>query len=71
MSVWGDAGAGGDISAVSSSLASGVKGIYSGGSVFVAIKDDSTLVAWGNSSYGGSMNAIPAALQSDTSYLSA
>lgn len=70
VSAWGDVTAGGDISAVSSSLASGVKGVYAGGSVFIAIKDDSTLVAWGNSSYGGSMNAIPAALQSETSYLS-
>lgn len=68
---WGDSAAGGNTSVVSSSLASGVKGIYSGGSVFVAIKDDSTLVAWGNSNYGGAMDAIPSALQGDTSYFSA
>lgn len=70
VEVWGDMSAGGDSSAVTNELASGVKGVYSGGSVFVAIKDDSTLVAWGNNAYGGSTNQIPAGLQGTVSYLS-
>ena len=50
---WGDPDEGGDASAVSADLASGVASIYASQAAFVALKDDSSIVVWGSDYEGG------------------
>ena len=49
---WGDLDNGGDQSAVSSHL-TGVSSIYSNASAFVAVKNDGSVVTWGDVNSGG------------------
>ena len=62
--IWGDKGAGGEISAqLLPSLASDVLKVYSNTYAFAATKKDGTVVTWGSASNGGeigpSINSIP------------
>ena len=62
---WG--GSGGDSSAVSARLASGVSQIFSTGSAFAALKADGSVVTWGDS--GGDSSAVAALLASGVSQI--
>ncbi len=76
--VWGMATQGGSLdngtlngnypSNVASLLTSGVKAVYSNinGYAFVALKEDGTVVTWGNPSQGGDSSAVYNALQPHT-----
>jgi hypothetical protein len=55
---WGDQHDGGDSSAVSAQLQSGVYHIISTQSAFVAFKKDGSIVVWGNSWYGADTSAV-------------
>ena len=51
---WGDAGSGGNSSAVAGSLTSDVTAVYSTLTAFAALKSDGSVVTWGNPTRGGS-----------------
>ena len=55
MTTWGDASAGGDSSAVASSLTQLVAGVVgnTAGRAFAALKLDGTAVSWGDPNEGG------------------
>eukprot|EP00933_Yihiella_yeosuensis_P059478 TRINITY_DN6080_c0_g1_i4.p1 TRINITY_DN6080_c0_g1~~TRINITY_DN6080_c0_g1_i4.p1 ORF type:complete len:133 (+),score=29.94 TRINITY_DN6080_c0_g1_i4:308-706(+) len=61
---------GGDSSSVASSLQSGVVQVFgfagfgSSGGAFAAIKDDGSVVTWGNENYGGDSSSVADSLQS-------
>ncbi len=52
---WGSSTGGGDSSAVSASLSSGVIEIYSNWRAFAALKNDGSVVTWGQNTFGGNM----------------
>lgn len=69
---WGYPGAGGDSTAVASSLASGVvdvRGTAEG--AFAALKSDGSVVAWGDSAYGGDSSSVSGHLGAGVVALSA
>ena len=45
-----------------SSLLTGVKTIYSSGGAFAALKNDGSVVSWGNDYYGGDSSAVASQL---------
>ena len=49
-------------SAVSSELSSDVKTIYSTQKAFAALKDDGSVVTWGDSDYGGDSSSVSSKL---------
>ena len=53
MVTWGYPHFGGDSSEVSSQLQSGVTKIFSTDTAFAALKEDGSVVTWGNPEYGG------------------
>ena len=61
---WGDAGYGGDSSAVREELQSGVRNIFSTRSAFAAVKDDGRVITWGKDGWGGDSSAVREELQS-------
>ncbi|MGJ0605285.1 Calx-beta domain-containing protein [Cylindrospermopsis raciborskii] len=61
---WGDSGAGGSSSSVSSSLTSGVTQIFSTGGAFAALKSDGSVVTWGLREYGGDSSSVSSSLTS-------
>ena len=61
---WGRSDLGGDISSVSSQLASGVSQIFSTYSAFAALKDDGFVITWGPSWAGGDSSSVAGDLQS-------
>jgi hypothetical protein len=61
---WGNTGYGGDSSAVSSSLSSGVVGLYSTITAFAALKSDGSVVTWGDAGSGGSSTSVASQLAS-------
>jgi alpha-tubulin suppressor-like RCC1 family protein len=76
---WGRAEYGGDSSiatatyspyqlaytSVANSLTSGVVAVYSNSDAFAALKTDGSVVAWGNSSYGGDSSLVASSLLSN------
>ena len=58
MVTWGQSDWGGDSSAVSSALASGVVKVFAAREAFAALKADGSVVTWGNSNYGGDSSAV-------------
>ncbi len=54
VTTYGDTSKGGNSSGVAASISSGVVHIYANNNAFAALKDDGSVVAWGNASYGGS-----------------
>ena len=61
---WGYGGTGGDNSAVTSQLSSGVRQIFSAGTAFAALKTDGSVVSWGNGDGGGNSSAVASQLSS-------
>jgi uncharacterized protein YjbI with pentapeptide repeats len=61
---WGYSENGGNSSAVSSSLSSGVVSVYSTDTACAALKSNGSVVTWGNSSEGGDSSAVAASLSS-------
>ncbi|CAE8740268.1 unnamed protein product [Polarella glacialis] len=55
---WGDAGCGGDSSAVAPLLTEGVIQVCGNVLAFAAIKDDGSVVTWGNAGCGGDSSAV-------------
>ena len=55
---WGDSNYGGDSSAVSSDLSSGVTEIFSTSFAFAALKTDGSVITWGDSVRGGDSSAV-------------
>jgi hypothetical protein len=55
---------GGDSSSVSDKLTSGVIAIYSAGVAFAALKEDGSVVTWGNSDLGGDSSGVSGLLSS-------
>ena len=55
---WGDDYSGGDSSAVTDEIQSGVVDIVSSTRAFAALKDDGSVVTWGASSYGGNSSSV-------------
>lgn len=49
-------------------LLHGVRAVYAGCTSFIALKDDKTIVVWGNIVEGGDMSQIPADIQGNVSY---
>ena len=64
MITWGDSNYGGDSSAVSSDLTSGVSVIYCTENAFAAVKSDGSVITWGDSNYGGDSSAVSSDLTS-------
>ncbi|CAK0789568.1 unnamed protein product [Prorocentrum cordatum] len=60
VATWGDAGYGGDSSAVRHQLSGGVRSIHATASAFAAVKDldDGTTVTWGCPGDGGDSSAV-------------
>ena len=67
--VWGDAGFGGDASAVAASLTSGVVNIYTTNGAFAALKSNGQVITWGSSGEGGSPSASGITTQLDSCLL--
>ena len=61
---WGNSGQGGDSSAVSASLGSGVSQIFSTIYAFAALKSDGSVVSWGRSDQGGDSSGVASQLSS-------
>jgi len=71
---WGDQNSGGNSSvyntttnsytSVASSLTSGVVSIYSNGFAFAALKNDGSVVTWGDDRYGGNSSSVSSSLTS-------
>ena len=61
---WGDSNYGGDSSAVSSDLSSGVTEIISNARANAALKIDGSVITWGDSDYGGDISAVSTDLSS-------
>ena len=59
MVAWGSARFGGDSTAVAPQLL-GVQQIHASEGAFAAIKEDGTVVTWGNSSAGGDSSTVEA-----------
>ncbi|CAE8733309.1 unnamed protein product [Polarella glacialis] len=55
---WGEAGTGGDSSAVAALLTEGVIHVYGTQSAFAAIKANGSVVSWGDAQYGGDSSAV-------------
>ena len=66
MVTWGNNG-GGDSSSVASELSSGVSNIYSNEYAFAALKDDGSVVTWGNINFGGDSSSVASELSSSVS----
>ena len=62
---WGYSDWGGNSSAVSGELQSGVTQIYSNWNAFAALKEDGSVITWGHSDNGGNSSAVSGDLQSD------
>ncbi|MEH2071141.1 MAG: DUF4347 domain-containing protein [Nostoc sp.] len=56
--IWGNSAYGGDSSAVTSQLASGVVNIFSTITAFAALKQDGSVVTWGGITSGGDSSAV-------------
>jgi len=65
---WGDSSYGGTIPSTTVPLLSNVRAIYAAHSCFCALKDDNTVVVWGNGD-AGDMGKLPLTLQGNISYL--
>ncbi len=55
---WGDAGCGGDSSAVAPLLTEGVVQVCGNNVTFAAIKADGSVVTWGDAGDGGDSSAV-------------
>ena len=66
---WGPSWAGGDSSAVSTDLESGVTQLFSNYYAFAALKDDGSVITWGPSWAGGDSSAVSSQLSSGVSQL--
>lgn len=55
---WGVAGYGGDSSAVSANIASGVSAVYSTQYAFAALKSDGSVITWGDSNFGADSSGV-------------
>jgi alpha-tubulin suppressor-like RCC1 family protein len=62
---WGSAWAGGDSTAVTSSISSNVKAVYSNAYAFAALKADGSVVTWGEAQLGGDSTAVASLLSSN------
>jgi hypothetical protein len=60
---------GGNSSAVSAHLTSGVSVVYSTSRAFAALKSDGSVVTWGNSEYGGNITFIGSSIASGVSVI--
>ena len=54
---------GGDSSWVADQLKSGVKEIYSNGRAFAAVKEDGSVITWGDEDRGGESSSVPGQLK--------
>ena len=57
MVAWGEASYGGDASAVTAELASGVVSVHGNDVAFAAVKESGAVVAWGAAGAGGALGA--------------
>ena len=64
---WGNSSYGGNSSAVSGDLASGVSEIFSANGAFAALKSNGSVVTWGSSAEGGSSSSVSIDLASGVS----
>jgi Ca2+-binding RTX toxin-like protein len=59
---WGNSSFGGDSSAVSANLASGIEQVFSAQGAFAALKSDGSVITWGQNYSGGDSSAVSANL---------